>query len=387
MTPPLLATRSPTSASALGGLAQLTARLELLRGTVADTLDGRPCLVSAYGVRMCDVERNHHPSCSLSSRHVALSLRWEAPVDVRLEGLSRRLDTLRQYISSKYTSAEDAAVEAVPHDRFFDLAVGPSLRCWAPSAADRAAARVRAATQPAWEGDLHVDNNVFTLVGRLVEWDAAGREVRTAEGRAPQAGPASTGGKGSSSVASVACLPGGTSAAAEVAKAGTSPTGVTPATRPPQPPELEVADQPPPDRPPAPRLSAMGNPVPAVPTVPVVLPRRLNSGGRVLLADVRSRVAVAAGRKTVLRLKGADAEAGEHLRPFVSWLSVRSRALRSRVILADKEAYDLFILPACAWTAGWLGVDCGGGGGSAVPAEAALFCVAVRHREEGLVAL
>lgn len=382
VTPPLLATRLPPSASTSVGLAHLAARLELLRGTITDTLDRRPCLVSAYGVRICDVERNHHPSCSLSSRHVALSLRWEAPVDVRLEGLSRRLDTLRQYIISKYTSAEDAAVEAVPHDRFFDLAVGPSLRCWAPSAADRAAARLRAATQPAWEGDLHVDNNVFALVGRLVEWDASGQEIRTAERRAPQAGPPQTAGKGSSDIDSLVCSPGGAAVVAVAAKAGADATGVTPAKQPPQPAELEVADRPPPDRPPAPRLSTAGHPLPAAPTVSAVLPRRLNSCGRVLLSEVRSRVAAGACSKTVLRLKGADSDAEMSLRPFVNWLSARNRALRSRVILADKEAYDLYILPACAWTAGWLGVDCSGGPTSGAPAVATLFCVAVRHREE-----
>ncbi|GAB0492573.1 hypothetical protein MMPV_003841 [Pyropia vietnamensis] len=310
-----------------------------------------------------------------------------APVEVRLEGLSRRMDALRPYISSKYMSTEDAAVEAVPHDRFFDLAVGPSLRCWAPSAADRAAARVRAATQPAWEGDLHVDNNVFALVGRFVEWDAAGQEIRALERRTPQAGPSSPAIKGSNVIPSVVCSPGGTAAVAmaPVAKTGTDAAGVTPAKQPPQPAELEVADRPPPSRPPAPRLSTTGEPLPAMPSVFVVLPRRLHSCGRMLLSEVRSRVAVAAGRKTVLRLKGADADASEHLRPFVTWLSARNRALRSRVILADKQSYDLYILPACAWTAGWLGVNCGGGGASSVPAEAALFCVAVRHREEDVV--
>jgi len=388
VTPPPVTVCQVPSSSSSSGLAHLANRLSRLRDVVEDELDRRPCLVSAYQISICDSGRNHHPSCDLTFPHVALSLRWEAPVEERLAALGRRLSVLRNHINSKYMSAEDAAVEALPHHLFFDRAVGKPLRCWAPTREERAAARVRAATLPLWQGDLHLDKNVFAVCGRLVEWDAAGLEKRCKESEATARGGPSTG------TAKATLAPSGNSGDAPAVPpvdagvdtrgpdggraggpAGSSAAGATP--KPALKPNEEAADCPPPSRPVVQRRSATGSVLAPTQTAAVALPRRLNMC-RLSLAEVRSRVAVDTPKKVVLRLTGANDEAAGHLAHMGSWLVGRNRALRSRVIQSDGAELEVYIIPACAWTAAWLGVDCSTAGTPAAP----VFCVAVRLLED-----
>jgi len=392
VTPPPVTVCQPPSSSSSSGLAKLANRLSRLRDVVEGELDRRPCLVSAYQISICDSGRNHHPSCNLSSPHVAFSLRWEAPVEERLAALGRRLSVLRNHINSKYMSAEDAAVDALPHHLFFDRAVGKPLRCWAPTREERAAARVRAATLPLWQGDLHLDKNVFAVSGRLVEWDAAGLEKRCKESEATARGGPSTGTtKASLSPSGISGAPavppvnagvgtqvpvGGRAGGAAGSTAGAGEVGgATP--KPVLKPNEEAADCPPPSRPVVQRRSATGSVLPPTQTAFVALPRRLNCG-RLSLAEVRSRVAVDTPKKVVLRLTGANDEAAGHLAHMGSWLVGRNRALRSQVIQSDGAELDVYIIPACAWTAAWLGVDCSAAGTPAAP----VFCVAVRLLED-----